>query len=555
MNARAVVVIGLWVITVAALVVGWAILLTTGSVTDIDGGQEVFVTLVGLSAPALGTALLRRHPQEWTGPLLGISVLAAMLAASRTAPLGVLSPVFGVLALVTALLPAVIALNHPAFAGPRVGIGIAGTRVVMWCWWITAVLGFVIGLLGLSGSSVPSQWWRSERPGAPLPAATALWVLHGLVVVVAACACIVVAAARYRSMPRGGRPALRPLVVPLVAWAAATAVSTVWTLNFGISDPTADIAVDPGAVVYGVLPGFLVAVLAAGIAWIDIMVRRPAVSFGGDAARSDHRAGREAYVERYLSRALADPSVQVLYPIQPTPNTWVEDWVDSHGRVVNADVTSPDRAVALIRRGSILIGLIELDAAVTARPDAVELVATGAGLIMETEGLMAAARGDLEQCRQLASRLLSVSDQPRAELRAQLLAGPLNELAMARTDLAAGTPLAEIVPRLNGIAAQVRTISHGVFPPALTSGGLAAVLPGMGVSNRRYPAAIEMTAYLAAHRDRSAAIIHAMVDGEPALRIVTDLPVSDTVRDRVTALRGQVEPVATQWSITLPAGG
>jgi hypothetical protein len=126
---------------------------------------------------------------------------------------------------------------------------------------------------------------------------------------------------------------------------------------------------------------------------------------------------------------------------------------------------------------------------------------------------------------------------------------------MARTDLAAGTPLAEIVPRLNGIAAQVRTISHGVFPPALTSGGLAAVLPGMGVSNRRYPAAIEMTAYLAAHRDRSAAIIHAMVDGEPALRIVTDLPVSDTVRDRVTALRGQVEPVATQWSITLPAGG
>ena len=105
-------------------------------------------------------------------------------------------------------------------------------------------------------------------------------------------------------------------------------------------------------------------------------------------------------------------------------------WTPRSGRAAQTS-TSPDRAVTLIRRGSTLIGLIEQDAAVTARPDAVELVATGAGLIMETEGLMAAARSDLEQSRQLASRLLSASDQPRAELRAQLLAGPLDELAMA----------------------------------------------------------------------------------------------------------------------------
>jgi hypothetical protein len=401
---------------------------------------------------------------------------------------------------------------------------------------------------------VPSQWWRSEQPGAAFPAPTALWVVQVLIVVVATCTTIVVAATRYLSMPRGGRPALRPLVVPLVAWAAATAVSTAWTLVYGISDPTANIAVDPSAVVYGVLPGLLVAVLAAGIAWIDIMVRRPAVSFRGAAAPSDHRSGRETFVEHYLSRALADPSVQVLYPIQTTPNTWVEDWVDPHGRFVQADVTSPDRAVTLIRRGSILIGLIEQDAAVTARPDAVELVATGAGLIMETEGLMAAARSDLEQSRQLASRLLSASDQPRAELRAQLLAGPLNELAGARTELAAGTPLAEIVPRLNGIAAQVRAISHGLFPSTLTSDGLAAVLPGMRVPHRRYPAAVEMTAYLATHRDSSAAITETKVDGEPAVWIVTDLPPSDTVRDRVAALGGRLEPVASQWSIILPTG-
>jgi hypothetical protein len=72
--------IALWVITVAALAFGWAILLITGKIADIDGGQEVFVNLVDLSAPALCTTLLRRHPNEWAGLLLGISTMAATLS-------------------------------------------------------------------------------------------------------------------------------------------------------------------------------------------------------------------------------------------------------------------------------------------------------------------------------------------------------------------------------------------------------------------------------------------------------------------------------------------
>ena len=479
-----------------------------------------------------------------------------MLAASRTAPLGVMSQVTGLLALVTVLLPAMIALNHPALQSPGVGTRGTVSRIVVSCWWITAAAGAVIGAIGLSGASVPSQWWYTEQPGPPPAAGSALLAGYVLVVVVGAGACVVVAVSRYRSMPRGGRAALRPLVVPLVAWSAATAVSAVWVLIYGVTEPAVNLAEDPNAALYGLLAPLLVGALAAGIGWIDVMVRRPSVLPGGDSAvRDDRRRGRETYVEQYLSRALADPSIQVLYPIQPDPNTWVEEWVDSQGRVVHADVTSPDRAVTLIRRGSALIGLIEQDGAVTARPDAVELVATGAGLIMETEGLLATARSDLEQSRQLASRLLSASDQPRAELRAQLLAGPLGDLATARTDLAAGTPLAEIVPRLNGIAAQVRTISHGLFPTALTSGGLAAVLPGIRVPDHRYPAVIEMTAYLAAQLDRSASIVDTTVDDEPAVRIVIDSPPSDSVRDRVAALSGQVEPAAARWSITVPNGG
>jgi len=554
MNARVIGAIALWVVAVPAVTAAWVILVATDAVGDVDGGQAVFVTLVALSAPALGTALLRRHPDEWTGPLLGTTALIAMLAACRAAPLGVMSQVTGILALVTVLLPAVIALNHPALQPSQGGTRGIGFRIVMWCWWITAATGAVVGAVGLSSAAVPSQWWNTPRPGPPLPAATTLMTGYTLVVIIATGVTIAAAITRYRAMPRGGRAALRPLVIPLVAWSAATAVTSGWILIYGVTEPAANLREDPNAALYALLPPLLVGALAAGIGWIDIMVRRPSVPVGTDAVVRDRSRGRETYVERYLSRALADPSIQVLYPIQPGPTSWVEDWVDSRGRVVQPDVARPERAVTLIRRGSTLIGLIEQDAAVTARPDAVELVATGAGLIMETEGLMAAARSDLEQSRQLASRLLSASDQPRAELRTQLLDGPLEELARARTDLAAGAPLAEIVPRLNGIASQVRTISHGVFPAALSSGGLSAVMSDVGVPNRRYPAVTEMTVYLAARSDRSASIVATTLDDEPVLRILGDLPPSDAVRDRVAALGGQVEPVATRWSITIPSG-
>jgi len=64
----------------------------------------------------------------------------------------------------------------------------------------------------------------------------------------------------------------------------------------------------------------------------------------------------------------------------------------------------------------------------------------------------------------------------RAALRANLLAGPLAELDAVEAALRAGASLAAVVPRLSGVAAQVRTISHGVFPASLATGGLRAAL-------------------------------------------------------------------------------
>jgi len=48
---------------------------------------------------------------------------------------------------------------------------------------------------------------------------------------------------------------------------------------------------------------------------------------------------------------------------------------------------------------------------------------------METERLTPAARSDLDRSRRLTSRLLSASDEPRAEMRSALLDSPLGDLA------------------------------------------------------------------------------------------------------------------------------
>ena len=552
MNPRWIMVIALWAIVGLTEIAGWTALARSGEMfANTSSGQTIFIAMTGLAAPALSTVMLRRHPDEWTGPLLGVCVVAAMLGFARLGRVGAFSQLAGIVALVTVLLPAVVALNYPAFGCPT-----AWLRRLTWCWWATAAAGATVGVLGVAGGSVPGHWWYTADPGAAGTAPLLLLLLYSMIVLAGLTVTVIAAVSRYRSMPGGGRAVLRPMVVPLLGWATATAAETGWTVVGTVTEPEVKVGPQPSLDFYTMLPTLLVAILAAGIWWIDTTVRQPSRPVGGDRwAHRLRRYGRETAVEQYLSRALADPSIRVLYPVPAAADRGEQDWVDSHGRPATPDDAAPDRSVTIIRRGDTVIGLIEQDAAATARPDAVELVATGAGLIMETERLTATARSDLDRSRQLASRLLSASDEPRAELRSALLDGPLGDLAGVAADLESGQPLADVVPRLTAAAAQVRALSHGVFPPVLTAGGLRAALPWAAVPARRYPAVVEMTAYLAAHPDRSAAVAEAVLDDGPALQIQTVLHPSGAVRDRVTALGGRVDTTGAGWQLTVPADG
>ncbi len=524
----------LWAVGGLAVATGWAELVARNDLLDVNTGHAVFFTLAALAAPGLATAMRRRHPAESSGPLLGATVVASMLGACRTADLGPVAVIAGVTALILVLLPAVVVVRYPALRCPPPVV-----RFITTCFWIAAVLGAATAVVILAGESVPGPVWYT-RPSARGPG-LAIALLVGQAVVVAVAAATLVASYYLRDLPVNARRALRPMMWPAIGWCASVTASTIWTAVESVRSPLRfDIGANAGTT-YVVLPAVLVGALAAGVGWIDLTVRTRSA-----AGTPGFRPGRGRNVEQYLSRALADPSIRVLYPVEKAA------WVDATGEPAVLDLANTDRAATVIMRGATVVGLIDQDVAITARPDAVELIATGAGLIMETERLMATATLDLEQARLLAERLLSASDGPRAQLRAELLAGPLAELDAAQSALTQGAAVAEVVPRLNAVAAQVRRISHGVFPLSLTSGGLRAALDCPVVPEHRYAPVIEMTAYLAAVDDPEATIEEARSADGSSLRIQTGRPPSIEVGDRISALGGEVSGAGSRWLVTLP---
>ena len=535
MTRRRFEVAALWVGTVIALGAGWAGIVTHIGIDRIDCGQAVFVSLCGLAAPALAMAMTARHPDEPTGPLLGLTVLTTMLAACRAADLGPVAPVAGVTGLLLAPLPALVVSRYPALTFPPRAV-----RLVSHCFWASAALGVVLALTLVLGGSVPTALWFTTSPG-PVGGLTKV-----LLVVQAALVCagplVLAGTSLIRRMPRASRVAARPIMWPLACWALALSVSEVWAVAVTFGSPTRDLSSGVDPTLFVILPAFLAGALAAGIGWIDLTVRIPTSLAGTPAPRTS-----TVNVEQYLSRALADPSIRVRYPVDGA-----QSWVNAAGRSASPETGTADRATTLIVRGSRVIGLIDQDAATTAHPDAVEIVATGAGLIMETERLRASAASDLEQARILAERLLVASDEPRTALRTTLVNGPLAELDRVAQALADGMPVADVVARLTAVAADVRAISHGVLSASLATGGLRASLGGHLVPDRRYAPVIEMTTYLAAQADPAATVEETMGENGPCLVIHTGPAPAADVRDRVTALGGTVLRQNSGWVIRLP---
>jgi hypothetical protein len=142
----------------------------------------------------------------------------------------------------------------------------------------------------------------------------------------------------------------------------------------------------------------------------------------------------------------------------------------------------------------------------------------------------------LVEARRLGERLLGADTAMRAEVEGLLDDGPIARLRSAASDLLYGAPISSVVDPIRQATAEVRELSHGLYPPELIEGGLAAVAGDRrGAPRRRLPAAVEVTAFRLAAADPTAWF----EDFGTVLRVhVRQSTVDRATRDRIDVLGG-----------------
>jgi hypothetical protein len=339
---------------------------------------------------------------------------------------------------------------------------------------------------------------------------------------------------------RAVRRLLRPVLVPGLVWGASTAAgqgvrvfSPRWALD-ALRHYTPMFALP-----FQIMPILALTGILAGVAWVELVTPRMRRTTSGVVVTAKDG---DTQVSDYLARALADPSVRVVFR-----GSGDATWVDATGHTTSLSTEDPDRAVTVLRRDEVVLGAIEHDAALASQPETIELVVTAVALAIESERLVALANIRVEDARRLTARLVTSSDAAREQLRQALTAGPLRELAQIELALSDDGNLEPAAAQLKKVAAEVRHISHGLLPPGLADSGLRAALSEAAeVPDRRFADAVEITAYLAAVHDPEARLTYA--DDELSITL-SSKPTDPIVLDRVTVLGGTVDGC----TITLPS--
>ena len=170
-------------------------------------------------------------------------------------------------------------------------------------------------------------------------------------------------------------------------------------------------------------------------------------------------------------------------------------WIAPSGEV-HLDDLRYDRAITVVTRDGRPIGVLDHDIALSAAPDALHTAAALAGLAFDANRLLAVSEGRLVEARRLGERLLGADTAMRAEVETLLDDGPVERLRSCADNLVFGAPISSVVESIQQATAEVRQLSHGLYPPELIEGGLGAVVGDRrGAPHRRLPPAVEVTAF------------------------------------------------------------
>jgi signal transduction histidine kinase len=301
------------------------------------------------------------------------------------------------------------------------------------------------------------------------------------------------------------------------------------------------------------------AVLAAAVAWSLVRARRTRSSLARLVIKLGESAPADGLRDA-LARALADPELEIAYPVGEGR------YADARGRPVDVARVEDRDATPLLRDGRPVAILIHR-AGLLDNPELVEEVASAARLALDNERLQAETRAQLEDLRSSRVRIIEAGDAERRRLERDLhdgaqqrLVGLTLALRLLRSQVE-GDPehvlaarLDEAEAELREAVAELRKLAHGIHPAALSDEGLAAAVEALAEASplriaalprARFSPAVETAAYLVvaeaaktgtarASAERRNAVLVVDVEAEAEPEGLLDL------EDRVGALDGNL---------------
>jgi signal transduction histidine kinase len=453
---------------------------------------------VGLSFLAAGVAAGRRWPGSRIGLLFSVVGYAWLLPNAGYLP-------YAVTFTLGNLVPSVYAasLAHLALAWPS-----GRLRSRFECAVVIGVYAWNIGQEFIS-----MLFWnpRTTGCGSGCPAnllmidpSNSVWRAFGewsVPVSMAITATVLTLIIRHWQAARGWS---RRVMTPLL-WisCAVIALSVVQTLagNFGL--PISNFALNEIAPLV-LLTGPAVFVVST------LRVRRARGAIGNAIVGLEPGAP-PARLRDALALAIGDSTLQLAFRLPDNAG-----YADTQGRQVDPASPGRGRAVTSLSEGG--EALLVHDQALDHEPQLVRLTASAASLALEHSRLQAEVQTQLEQVRASRARIVEAGDSERRRLERDLHDGAQQRLvtltlalAMARDRAAGADP--ELESLINAASKEarealieLRELARGIHPAVLTQTGLAGAVQALAerspvpttiteVPSRRFPAAIEATAY------------------------------------------------------------
>jgi signal transduction histidine kinase len=549
----------LWALAAAGVAMGLAVLalILTNDELEAAGAWGAGTLVVGWSFVGVGLFAWARRPDNRVGMLMAGTGFAWLLAAFTFSDVPL---VFTIGQLFGSLFFAVVMHLLLAFPSGRLQSTLE-RRLVLAGYLLTTVVIAPMWLFAdaeaLHCDSCPENVLLVEPNVELVTTVTSILNLFGAGLVVTV---LVILAGRWQRATAGQRRLLVPVYSAGAAVLLLLSVTVVLQAT-GADTWTLDVFWIASMVPFGLVPWmFLVTLVRAR------MIQTGAV---GQLIARVNEAPRRGELREELSRALGDPSIELLY--------WLPDgerFVDSRGQDVKLPAPGSGRGWTRIERDGELVAALVHDALDFEQE--LDAIGAAAGMAIENERLDAELRAKVAELRESRSRMLRVGLEERRRLERDLHDGAQQRLVsmalsmrLARDRLREDPDAAERLldgagAELEAALEELRELARGIHPAVLSDRGLDAALETLarraplpvelsGQPDERLPESIELAAYFVVsealtnvtkYAEASHVTVNVARDNGKLVVEVTDDGVGGADPDNGTGLRGLADRLA-----------